>query len=100
MVLWSGEAWYDGRTGFTMPKETWSHMVYTVSNGNVKVYINGKLLFTGANFPDIFSTSTTKFAVGVNLWDVPFTGAVDEIKFYDEAVTEQDVQELFNESTQ
>lgn len=99
-VLWSGEAWYDGRTSFTMPKETWSHMVYTVNGGDVKVYINGNLLFTGANFPNVFSVPTTKFAVGVNFWDIPFTGLVDEIKFYDEAITEQDVQDLFGESNQ
>ncbi|MBP7664533.1 MAG: LamG domain-containing protein, partial [Shewanella sp.] len=82
------------------PKETWSHMVYTVNGGDVKVYINGNLLFTGANFPNVFSVPTTKFAVGVNFWDTPFTGSVDEIKFYDEAITEQDVQDLFGESNQ
>lgn len=98
MVLWSGEAWYDGRTGFTMPLDTWSHLVYTVNGGDVKVYINGELLFTGANFPDIFSVPVTKFAIGVNLWDVPFKGAIDEIKFFNEAISELDVQDLFNES--
>ncbi|CAD6364559.1 LamG-like jellyroll fold domain-containing protein [Shewanella putrefaciens] len=98
LVLWSGEAWYDGRTGYVMPKDQWSHMVYTVNAGDVKVYVNGNLMFTGANFPNVFSAPTTKFAVGVNFWDVPFSGSIDEIKFYDEVVTEQDVKELFDES--
>ncbi|WP_330148690.1 LamG-like jellyroll fold domain-containing protein [Shewanella xiamenensis] len=100
MVLWSGTAWYDGRTGFVMPKSQWTHLAYTVNGGDVKVYINGELKFTGANFPNIFSVPTTKFAVGVNFWDTPFKGAIDEIKFYDEAITEQDVADLFSESNQ
>ena len=98
LVLWSGVAWYDGRTGYVMPIDHWSHMVYTVNAGDVKVYVNGNLMFTGANFPNVFSAPTTKFAVGVNFWDVPFSGSIDEIKFYDEVVTEQDVKELFDES--
>lgn len=97
-VLWSGEAWYDGRTGYVMPIEQWTHLAYTVNGGDVKVYINGTLMFTGANFPNIFSVPTTKFALGVNFWDMPFTGEIDEVKFYDEAITELDVTELFAES--
>ncbi|MCH1931185.1 family 43 glycosylhydrolase [Shewanella sp. A25] len=99
-VLWSGTAWYDGRTGYVMPKQTWTHLAYTVNSGDVKVYINGELKFSGANFPNIFSVAKTQFAVGVNFWDTPFKGAIDEIKFYDEAITQEDVTSLFDESNQ
>ena len=100
MVLWSGEAWFDGRTDYVMPKGEWTHLAYTVNGGNVKVYINGEEQFSGGNFPDIFSVPTTKFAIGVNFWDTPFVGAIDELKFYDEAITAQDVVDLFNEAQQ
>ncbi len=97
-VLWSGEAWYDARTDYDMPVGEWTHVVYTVNSGDVKVYINGEELFSGFNFPDIFSVATTSFAVGVNYWDVPFKGSIDELRFYDEAIIAQDVVELYNES--
>ena len=96
-MFWSGTAWYDADMGQQMPVGEWSHMVYTINGGNVKVYLNGEQVFSGANFPDVLSVTTTNFAIGVNFWDTPFTGAVDEIKFYDDAITEQDVAELYAE---
>ncbi|MCG9696629.1 LamG-like jellyroll fold domain-containing protein [Shewanella sp. Isolate11] len=98
-VLWSGTAWYDGRTDYELPAGEWSHFAYTVNGGELKVYVNGELKFSGFGFPDVFSVATTNFAIGVNFWDTPFAGSVDELKFYDEAITEADILELFNESS-
>ncbi|QYK03053.1 LamG-like jellyroll fold domain-containing protein [Shewanella psychrotolerans] len=98
MVVWSGETWFDGKTDYVMPTGEWTHLAYSVNDGNIKIYINGEEKFSGESFPDVFSVPTTKFAIGVNFWDTPFVGAIDELKFYDEAITAEYVVELFNEA--
>ena len=79
-VLWSGTNWYDGLTNFVMSPNTWSHVAFTVDGGNVKVYVDGVLRHTGTNFPGIFNDKDDSvFALGVNYWDTPFKGVIDEL---------------------
>ncbi|WP_162551092.1 LamG-like jellyroll fold domain-containing protein [Paenibacillus tepidiphilus] len=90
-ILWSGEAWYDAVTGMRIPAGEWTHVAFTVDNGNVKVYINGVEKFSGSKFPDIFTGKNAVFALGVNYWDAPFTGMIDEVKVYNDVRTAQEV---------
>ena len=81
--LWSGEEWYDGVTGMTIPINKWSHIAFTVDNGQLNVYINGMKKFSDVGFPNIFTTHDAVFALGVNYWDPPFKGFIDELLVYD-----------------
>lgn len=81
-MLWSGTNWYDASAGMTIPENRWTHMAYTVRDGEVNIYINGELKFQGENYPDLFTEKDGKFAIGVNPWDTPFTGLVDEVRIY------------------
>ncbi|WP_151735028.1 LamG-like jellyroll fold domain-containing protein [Paenibacillus tengchongensis] len=90
-MLWSGEAWYDAVTGLRIPAGEWTHVAFTVDNGNVKVYINGVEKFSGSKFPDIFTGKNAVFGLGVNYWDAPFTGMMDEVKVYNDVRTAQEV---------
>ena len=66
-----------------------------VDNGHVKIYLNGELKFSNSGFPDLFSgAGNTGFALGVNFWDLPFNGLVDEVRLYDDAITANEVQQL------
>lgn len=96
-MLWSGEAWYDGSTGSRLAANQWNHLVFTVDAGAVKVYVNGALAFSGNGFPDVFSEGTGIFSLGVNWWDPPYQGLMDELRIYDLPVTEAVVQKLFEE---
>ena len=97
-MLWSGTAWYDALTGARIPIGEWSHFTAVNDNNNIRIYIDGVELFNGANFPDVFSgTFDPQFWIGVNHWDVPFVGSIDEVKFYDEAMTAQDVADRYAE---
>lgn len=101
-MLWSGSdlgtGWYDAHTSEQIPQDTWSQLAVTVNDGEARVYINGALKFNGSNFPDIFSPAATRhFALGVNYWDTPYRGMVDELKIYGEAVSAEDVVELYQE---
>ncbi len=91
-MLWSGTAWYDGTFNAKIPTGSWSHLVMVVENGKLTTYLNGVQTSTMAGFPDVFTPAgDTHFALGVNYWDIPYNGQVDELKIYDEVLTADDV---------
>ncbi|MBW5448549.1 hypothetical protein GE107_21105 [Cohnella sp. CFH 77786] len=86
-MVWSGVNWYDAPTGMTMPAGEWTHLAFTVDNGSIRVYVNGAEKFGGTNFPDIFSAGGAVFGLGVNWWDTPFKGMMDDVRVYDGALS-------------
>ena len=96
--VWShnGDQWYDAVSDSIIPKNEWTHFGFTVNEGEAKVYINGEEKFSDGNFPDVFTTVNAQFSLGVNYWDMPFKGLMDEVRVYDGLVlTETEMQSLF-----
>ena len=93
-MLWSGTAWYDAGLGMNIPTGQWSHVAFTVKAGAVSVYVNGVKRFSGANFPNVFTTTTGVFALGVNWWDTPYKGSMDDLRIYGAALTDAEVSSL------
>lgn len=94
-MLWSGsQQWFDGSLQQQVPTGTWSHLAFSVSNGNVKVYLNGEQRFAGSGFPDLFSGKNALFSLGVNYWDLPFKGLIDELAIYDVALSADEIKAL------
>ncbi len=93
-MLWSGTAWYDAGTGMNVPAGQWSHLAFSVNNGAVYVYVNGVRRFSGAGFPNVFTTVGGVFALGVNWWDAPYKGAMDELRIYNRALNDAEVAGL------
>ena len=93
-MLWSGTAWYDAGLGMNIPVGRWSHLAFTVRNGAVNVYVDGVKRFSGANFPNVFTTTTGVFALGVNWWDTPYKGSIDDLRIYGTALGDADVSAL------
>jgi arabinan endo-1,5-alpha-L-arabinosidase len=93
-MLWSGTAWYDAGLGMNVPAGQWSHLAFSVNNGAVNVYVNGVRRFSGAGFPNVFTTVSGVFALGVNWWDTPYKGAMDELRIYNRALSEAEVAGL------
>jgi arabinan endo-1,5-alpha-L-arabinosidase len=99
-MLWSGTQWFDGTFNSAIPVGSWSHLVMVVNRGTLSLYLNGQLANTMAGFPDVFTPApATQFALGVNFWDVPYNGLVDQLKIYDEAIAAENVQSLYTESS-
>ncbi|WP_417762298.1 LamG-like jellyroll fold domain-containing protein [Shewanella sp.] len=98
-MVWSainGNGYYDTNTQFRMPVNEWSHMVMINNSGHITIYINGELTFTGDNFPDVLSIGgSTHFTLGLNFWDVPFNGMIDEVEFFDTEISGDDVPLLY-----
>ena len=93
-MLWSGTAWYDAGLGMTIPTGQWSHVALTVNNGAVNVYVNGARRYGGVNFPNVFTTTSGVFALGVNWWDVPYKGSMDDLRIYGSALTDAEISSL------
>ncbi|QOY94287.1 family 43 glycosylhydrolase [Massilia sp. UMI-21] len=93
-MLWSGTAWYDAGVGMNLPVGRWSHVAFSVRNGAVNVYVDGVKRFSGSNFPNVFSTTGGVFALGVNWWDAPYQGAMDELRIYGGALGDADIAAL------
>ncbi|KQV61438.1 family 43 glycosylhydrolase [Duganella sp. Root336D2] len=93
-MLWSGTAWYDAGLGMNIPVGQWSHVAFTVKNGAVSVYVNGTKRFSGANFPNVFTTNTGVFALGVNWWDTPYKGSMDDLRIYGTALSDSEVASI------
>jgi len=78
----------------------WTHVVVTYSGTSVIYYINGSASsggFAGSAFPG--SSGSAKLFVGSqNGTSRFFTGAIDDIKIYDEAISAATVLALYNES--
>ncbi|WP_102191551.1 LamG-like jellyroll fold domain-containing protein [Microbacterium aurantiacum] len=93
-MVWSGTRWYDAGTGATLPLDEWSHVAFTVDGGSIAVYVDGVERFQGTGFPDVFAASGAEFGLGVNWWDAPFAGDVDELKVWSSALAAEDIAEL------
>jgi len=93
-MLWSGTAWYDAGLGMNIPTGQWSHVAFTVKNGAVNVYVNGAKRFSGVNFPNVFTTNNAVFALGVNWWDAPYKGSMDDLRVYGAALTDGEIATL------
>lgn len=64
----------------------------TVDGGKLTTYINGEQASSMEGFPDVFTPAgASHFALGVNYWDAPYNGKIDELKIYDEVLSADDV---------
>ena len=99
-TLWSNnnDVWFDS----VVPKvalDQWTHLAFTVDNGDVRIFVNGVEKASKSGLNDFFSTSTGKFSLGVNYWaDTPLNGLIDELRIYSNAISTADVLALYNES--
>jgi arabinan endo-1,5-alpha-L-arabinosidase len=94
-MLWSGsEPFFDGSAGERIVASAWTHVAFTVNKGVASVYLNGERKFSGGTLKDFFSRQSGKFALGVNYWDVPFNGMMDELKIYEASLSAAEIKAL------
>lgn len=92
----------NGELGYRIPADTWSHVVFTVDGDNgdtLRIYVNGKLELEAGGFPRVFTVAgeTNEFALGVNYWDTPYNGAIDELKIFSSTITPESIGTLYQE---
>jgi hypothetical protein len=90
-----GTGWVN--TGVNIPTTTYVHINYTFSNnGNVKLYINGVLIYTANNSSGTFP-SIANAMVG-NRWDrngEAFVGEIPVVKIYNRALSAAEIKQNY-----
>lgn len=89
-------------TSSVMETEKWEHVAVTRDGSNVTVYVNGENIYSGTNFPTAdFASSDKHMYIGMDcnssgsLYSQhAFKGALDELRLYDTALTQEQIQEL------
>ena len=89
-------------TSSVMDTETWEHVAVTRDGSNVTVYVNGENIYSGTNFPSAdFASSDKHMYIGMDcdgsgsLYSRhAFKGALDELRLYDTALTQEQIREL------
>lgn len=102
--LWAnGPAFYDNaELASRIPLGQWSHIVIMVdaeNNNTIKLYLNGALQSESTGFNRVMGIAgdANEFALGVNYWDTPFNGAIDELKVFNGTITAEKISALYQE---
>ena len=83
----------------TLPVMEWHQITITGTDGVVSLYRDGVLVSeTTSNNP--LSGENADVYLGVNYWDALFVGLVDEVRVYNLAMTQEEVQEQALEAFQ
>ena len=88
----SGVTDHDLRGPAALPLDTWVHVAATYDAANLRLYVNGTLAASEAATGSI-STSTGALRIGGNnLWPEFFQGRIDEVRIYNRALTQSQIQ--------
>lgn len=90
--------YYYNNVQTTLTLDTWNHVVATYDNNTLRIYVNGTVIAK-----DYIATVTNSVEPLRIAYDDPrddeYIGAVDELKFWDRVLNEDDVRTLYtNES--
>jgi uncharacterized protein (TIGR03437 family) len=93
--------WVDG--GGQVPLFTWTHVVVTFDGGSAKAYINGVLTRNITGLTGAIPASSGPLKIGSRSSTVlafapreGFNGLIDEVAFYNRALSASEVQSIFN----
>ena len=83
----------------SIPTNTWSHVVATFDGTTASIYINGQLVSSTASPLGSIGDTVSAFNIGytdpfgTNRY---FDGIIDEVAVFDEALTLNEIQEIYN----
>ncbi len=102
--VWAnGPSFYDNaEMSKRIPAGQWTHIVIMVdgeNNNTIKLYANGVLQVEATDFRRVMTVAgdTNEFALGVNYWDTPFNGAIDELKVFTGTISAEKINSLYQE---
>jgi hypothetical protein len=93
----TGNALWTHATGTSMlPLNAWSHVAATFDGSALRLYVNGTLVNT-LSLPGSLMTTAGPLRIGGNAPSIPFggqffNGAIDEIRVYNRALSQADIQ--------
>ncbi len=102
-AIWSSpepQKWSTYNVGSLISKDTWYHIAIVVDGGVPSMYVNGSPVelesIEGIPLPDIFTeASDCIVALGVNYWDEPFNGLIDELFIFDRPLKPHEIKTIY-----
>jgi hypothetical protein len=85
--------------GFTLPENTWNHIVGSYDGSNMRIYVNGILYNTTAQSGSIL-TSTTNLFVGMSFGGEEFPGYIAIARIYNRGLSTSEVLQNYNATKQ
>ncbi len=73
----------------------WSNICISVKNNNASIYVNGKLQAAG-NVPEGICNKDTSYYLGLDCYNVPFKGCIDNIAFYNTCLSDSQAEAVYN----
>jgi len=78
----------------TVPLEKWTHVAFTLDNGIGKLFVDGEIVVTkalpGVNTPE--GGQSVRIGKRVDPGSIHFNGMIDELKIWDVAKSEEEIQ--------
>jgi chitodextrinase len=75
-----------------LPLNVWSHLAGTYDGAAVRLYVNGNQVGTLATTGNILVSNGDVWIGGNNIWGEWFAGAIDEVRIYNRALSQADIQ--------
>jgi len=102
VVMWAfegGGANYGRIDGATAVADgTWHHVAKSADEGTMRLFIDGKLDGEAPTGGDLVVNGEDPLWIGARPGDVAATGIIDEVGFFTEALSEDDLAEVMNNS--
>jgi len=97
----NGRIWIGGEQAVqgtsVLPLNTWSHLALTYDGAMLNFYVNGQLVQSRPQTGSLPVTSAVLSIGNNSIWpDEAFLGRIDEIRIYNEALSQQEVQTDMN----
>jgi hypothetical protein len=90
----SGERGFQGPSA--LPLNTWSHLAATYNGSTLSLYINGALITSQALTGSIVTSNGALRIGGNGVWGEYFTGRIDEVRIYNRALAQAEIQNDMN----
>lgn len=71
----------------------WACITFVSDNGTGTIYVNGEKVASSTKYAQVVTDATALY-LGVNAWDTPFNGLMDDVYVFDRALTAEDVAAL------
>jgi hypothetical protein len=80
----------------TLPLGTWSHLAVTYDGAVLRLYVNGTQVGTKSIAGQITPTTGVLRIGGNNIWPEWFNGSIDEVRVFNRALTQGEIQTNMN----
>jgi glucose/arabinose dehydrogenase len=75
-----------------LPLNAWSHLAATYDGAALRLYVDGTLAGSTASTGSMAVTSGVLRIGGNNVWNEWFSGLIDEVRIYDRALSQSEIQ--------